>query len=107
GRVIGGRLGHLARLAPSLALALGLARLGARALHHVHDLAHDLARDDPVLGVVLLLLLAAAVGLVDRRLHRAGDRVRIEDRPAAQVARGAADGLDQRAGRTQEALLVR
>jgi hypothetical protein len=40
------------------------------------------------------------------RLHRVGDAVRVQDRLAAQVARGAADGLDQRAGAAQEAFLV-
>src|SRR5690606_20083083 len=88
GRVVGSRLGDLAGLAAPLALALGLARLGAGPLHDVHDLADDLARDDAVLGVVLLLLFAAAVGLLDRRLHRAGDRIGVQDRPAAQVAGG-------------------
>ena len=60
-----------------------------------------------MLAVELDLLGAAPVGLVDRALHRARDLVRVEDRLAADVARGAADGLDQRAFGAQEAFLVR
>jgi len=52
-------------------------------------------------------LAPAALGLVDGALHGAGDVVGVEDRPAVEVARGAADGLDQRPLRTQEAFLVR
>ncbi len=68
-------------------------------------LAHALGRD-AVLGVVGLLLLAPAVGLRHRALHRAGDAVGIEDHPAVDVARRAADGLDQRGLAAQEAFLV-
>ena len=68
-------------------------------------LPHALRRD-AVLGVVGDLLLAAAVGLRHGALHRAGDRVGIEDHPAVDVARGAADGLDQRGLAAQEAFLV-
>jgi hypothetical protein len=41
-----------------------------------------------------------------RAFHRAGDPVGIHDHPALGVPRGAADGLDQRGLRAQEALLV-
>ena len=60
----------------------------------------------PLVGVVGVLLLAAAVGLGHRALHRAGDLVGVEDHPAVDVARGAADGLDQRGLAAQEAFLV-
>ncbi len=61
---------------------------------------------DAVRLIIFELLLAAAVGLGERALHRAGDPVGIEDHPAFDVARGAADGLDQRRLGAQEALLV-
>ncbi len=60
----------------------------------------------PCAGVIFLLLLAAAVGLAKRALHRAGDPVGVEDDPALDVAGGAADRLDQRGLGAQEALLV-
>ena len=60
----------------------------------------------PCFEIVGDLLLAAARGLVHRALHRAGDPVGVEDHAAVDVARGAADGLDQRGFRTQEAFLV-
>ena len=52
------------------------------------------------------LLFAPAVGLGDGALHRAGHLVGVEDDLAVDVARGAADGLDQRGFRAQEAFLV-
>ena len=63
-------------------------------------------RRDAVRGVVGELLLAPAVGLGHRPLHRAGDVVGVEDDAAVDVARGAADGLDQRGLGAEEALLV-
>ena len=72
----------------------------------VGDAALDRFRRDAVLGVVGQLLLAAAVGLGDGALHRAGDLVGVEDDAAVDVARGAADGLDQRRLGAQKALLV-
>ena len=59
-----------------------------------------------MLEVVRLLLLAAALGLGHGALHRAGDAVGVEDHLAVDVARRAADGLDQGGLGAQEALLV-
>src|SRR5690606_32291867 len=70
------------------------------------DVALDRLRRDAVGGVVGLLLLAAAVGLGDGALHRAGHAVGVEDDAAVDVAGGAADGLDQAGLGAQEALLV-
>ena len=66
----------------------------------------DRCRRDAVRLVVGLLLLAAAVGLGHGALHRAGDVIGVENHPAVDVARGAADGLDQRGLGAQEAFLV-
>ena len=60
----------------------------------------------PCAVIIFALLLAAAVGLVERPLHRAGDPVGIEDHPPLDVAGGAADRLDQRGLGAQEAFLV-
>ena len=65
-----------------------------------------LSRRDAVGGVVGHLLLAAAVGFGHGALHRAGDVVGVEDDLAVDVARGAADGLDQGGLGAQEAFLV-
>ena len=51
-------------------------------------------------------MCAAAVHLVERALHRAGDPVGVEDRPAVEVPRRAADRLHQRAVGAEEAFLV-
>src|SRR6266496_5325849 len=59
-----------------------------------------------VLDVVGELCFAAAVHLAQRAFHRAGDAIGVQNRLAAEVARRASDGLDQRAIRSQEALLV-
>ena len=59
-----------------------------------------------MLLVVGQLLGPAALGLVDAGLHGAGHAVGVHDHPAVDVAGGAAAGLDQGAGRAQEALLV-
>ena len=76
------------------------------AVHDVADRLLDALRRDAVRGVVLDLLFAAAVGLGDGALHRAGHLVGIEDHLAVDVARGAADGLDQRGLAAQKAFLV-
>jgi hypothetical protein len=52
------------------------------------------------------LLEPSAFGFGDGALHRVGDPVGVENRGAVQVARGAADGLDQRTLGAQEAFLV-
>src|SRR5690606_10708339 len=72
----------------------------------VGDLALDRGWRDAVLFVVGLLLLAAALGLRHRAFHRSRDAVGIEDDLGIDVARGAADGLDQRSLRAEEAFLV-
>jgi hypothetical protein len=59
-----------------------------------------------VLLVVRFLLRAAAVRLLHRGLHRGRDRVGVEDDAALDVARGAADRLDQRGAVPEVALLV-
>jgi hypothetical protein len=59
-----------------------------------------------VLGVVGELDRAAAVRLAQRRVHRGRPLVGVHDHPAVDVARGAADGLDERGLPAQEALLV-
>jgi hypothetical protein len=79
---------------------------GEEAGEHVADVLADRRGRDAVGLVVGDLLLAAAAGLGERALHRAGDAVGVHDDAAVDVARGAADGLDQRGLRAQEALLV-
>ena len=61
---------------------------------------------DPVGLVVGHLFLAAPVGLGQRALHAARHPVGIHDDAAFGVARGAANGLDQRGLGPQEAFLV-
>ena len=46
--------------------------------------------------VVAELLIAAAVGLVDGGLHRAGHAVCVENHPAINIARRPSNGLDKR-----------
>ena len=93
-----------ARLAPAVR-ATGLGH-GAQPVVDVADALDDRLRHDAVLLVVFLLDLPPAVRLVDRDLHRFGDAVGVHDDLAADVARGAADDLDERPRRAQEALLV-
>ena len=50
---------------------------------------------DTVLLVLLCLSSAAAVGLIDRLLHRLGDVVGIHDDLPVDVSGGPADDLDQ------------
>ena len=59
-----------------------------------------------MLLVVGALNGAAAVGLVDGAAHGVGDAVGVEDGAAFEVARGAAHGLDERAGGAEKAFLV-
>ncbi len=58
-------------------------------------------------GVVSQLLGAAAFGLVDGAAHGIRHRVGVQDRHAVEVARCAADGLDEAAFGAQKAFLVR
>src|SRR5205085_2321542 len=76
------------------------------AVYNVVDRALDAFGRDAVGGVVFDLLLAAAVGLGDGALHRAGDLVGIEDHLAVDIAGGAANGLDQRSFAAQKTFLV-
>src|SRR3954454_2733491 len=76
------------------------------AVHDVADRLLDALRRDAMRRVVLDLLLAAAVGFGDGALHRARHLVGIEDHLAVDVARGAADGLDQRGLAAQKSFLV-
>ena len=88
---------------------LGLFRLGQLA-RHLKALAEGLAdglRSDAVLDVVFELALAASSGFIHGLAHGRRDLVRIHDHAAFQVARGPAEGLDERARRTQKAFLVR
>ena len=64
--------------------------------HDVVNVALDAFRSDAVLEVVFELLVAPAVGFGERAFHRAGDPVRVENDAAFDVARGAADRLDER-----------
>ena len=73
---------------------------------NVGDAALDALRRDAVLDVIGLLLGAAAIGLVDRALHRPRDFIRIENDAAVDVARGAPDRLHERRFRTQKTFLV-
>ena len=79
--------------------------LGGR-LQDLADVLLDRRGRDAVGLVVGDLLGAAAVGLADGVLDRIGHLVGIEDDPAVDVTRGAADRLHQRRRRTQEAFLV-
>ena len=94
------------RCLPGLEQLLGVLVLAGEHLGDVGDLLAQRLRVEAALGVVGDLLLAATVGLVDRRLHRRGDLVGVHDDLAGHVAGGAADRLDQRLVRAQEALLV-
>src|SRR5262249_10116458 len=89
--------------------AAGRDQYGVALVHALQDIGDALAhalRRDAVLGVERLLFFASPIGLGDRPLHRAGDRVGIEDYAAVDVARGATDGLDQRRLAAQEPFLV-
>ncbi len=72
---------------------------------HVHA-SDDGLRRDVILGVVGELLGAAAIGFVDGLLHRAGHPVGVENCAALDVARAAADGLDEGRGAAKITFLV-
>ena len=61
---------------------------------------------DAVLGVVGELLVAASARLLERVGDRLGVLVGVHQHLAVDIARGAADRLDQRGLPAQEALLV-
>ncbi len=67
---------------------------------------HDRLWSDSVGLVVGHLYGATAVGFAESFLHRVSHAVGVEDGAAVEVAGAAADGLDQRSGRAQEAFLV-
>src|SRR5215475_2513435 len=52
------------------------------------------------------LQTTAAIGLVNRQLHRTSDGIRIENYCAMNIARGSADRLDEGAIGAQKALFV-
>ena len=62
--------------------------------------------DDAVFMIVGQLDGAAACAFVERFLHGLGGAVGVEDDLTGGVARGAADGLDQRTAAAQETFLV-
>ncbi len=83
----------------------------ARRLHHAIDqIAHRFVERggrDAMFGVERNLLGAAALGFVDGTTHGVGNAVAVQNGHAVHIARRAADGLDERTGGAQKALLVR
>ena len=63
--------------------------------HDVVDVTLDAFGRDAMLEIVGDLLFAAAAGFGERALHRAGHAISVEDHATFDVARGAADGLDE------------
>src|SRR5690606_25413899 len=76
------------------------------AVDNVGDRTADAFRRDAVGLVPGGLFFAAAVRLRYRALHRSGDLVGVKNDAAVDIARGAADRLDQRRLAAQEAFLV-
>jgi len=60
----------------------------------------------PWATIVGMLLFAPTVGFTNRAFHRAGHAICIHDDPPIGVARGPANGLNQRRFRPQKALLI-
>ena len=60
-----------------------------------------------MLFIVFHLDLAAALRLIDRHLHGLCDRIRVHDNMSLRISRRAADSLDQRCLRAQEAFFIR
>src|SRR5690606_34964837 len=95
-----------------LRVALGGSQLGARRLRVVDALdqfAHLLLHappNDAATAIERDLLRPPALGLPDRTLHRVGDAIGVQDRRTVEVARRAADRLDQAALGPKEAFLV-
>ena len=73
----------------------------------VADLALDAFRRDAVELDIFELLFAPAIGLGQRALDRSRPGIGIEDHAPVDIAGGAADRLDQRGLRAEEAFLVR
>src|SRR6185503_464246 len=80
--------------------------VGARPFHDVLHVPADGLRRDAVFQVVGYLFFTPALRLFHGAFHGARDGIGVKNRPAIQVARGAAHGLDQRVVRTQETFLV-
>ena len=79
------------------------------AVHTIDQITHLLehtARGDAIGFVERNLFGAAAFGFTNGSRHRIGHAVGIQNRFAADVARGAANGLNQAALRAQEAFFV-
>ena len=95
--------------ASSCAAALRLLRAVrvVDAVDQVLDALGDALGLDAVCEVERHLLRAPAVGLADGGLHRVGHLVGVEHRLAVDVARRAADGLDERARRSAGTLPCR
>src|SRR6478735_5014166 len=89
---------------PALGRDLGVRH---QELRDVRDALDDRLRGDPVLLVVGDLDRAAAIGLLERRLHRRGLLVGVHDHRAVDVAGRTPDRLDERRLTAEEALLVR
>ena len=87
--------------------ALALRRGGGGDLDEIADGFDDGLRHDAVRLVVVVLNLAAALGLVHGAAHRGGDGVGVEHDKAVGVSRGAADGLDETRFAAEEAFLIR
>src|SRR5690606_26996501 len=75
-------------------------------VENVADVLLDAFGRNAVGFVIGALLITATVGFSHGAFHGAGDLVGIEDNVAIDVTRRAADGLDQRRFRAQEAFLV-
>src|SRR5690554_2009812 len=95
--VLGLIFGHPLRSAP---------RTADISLHDVRNRFAHAPRCDAVRLVVRDLLASPTLGFAYRAFHRAGYMVGVEDGLAAEVARGAADRLNQRPLGAQKAFLV-
>src|SRR5262249_10017095 len=79
-------------------------------VHTVKNIGDALAyafRRNALRLVVVLLLLATAVGFLDRALHRPRQSIGIEHNLAVDVTRGATDRLDQTGLAAEESLFIR
>ena len=76
------------------------------AVNQIPDLFDDGTRGDAVRQVMSHLFDASAFGFTDGALHRVRHLVGVQNGPPLQIARGAADGLNQGALGAQKALLI-